>query len=73
FFITLILGGLFSFIFLLISLFLGYFLLGILIFTVGVPLLALITGSIVYLDSLIYSVFAKKFGGIDIELKKEEK
>ena len=72
FFITLITAGSFALAFLFISIFIGLFWLGLLIFVVGVPLLAFITGGIVYIDTQVYSVFSEKFGGIKIDLKKEE-
>ncbi len=72
FFFTLVTGGIFAFLFLFVSLFLGCFWLGLLIFTVGVPLLAFVIGGLVYIDSHIYSLFAEKFSGISIELKKDE-
>ncbi len=71
FFITLITGGAFALIFLFVSIFLGIFWLGLLVFTAGVPLLAVLTGGLVYIDSHIYTLFAEKFGGISIELKKD--
>lgn len=72
FFMTLIIGGFLGLLFLIVSLFFGYVFLGILIFTVGIPLLSIVVGLCAYLDSLFYSIFAKKFGGLKIELKKDE-
>ncbi len=71
FFLTLILGGIASLIFIIISLFIGKLLLAILIFAVGVPLVALIKAFFVYLFILIYNLFAKKFGGIIIYISNE--
>ena len=72
FFLILIICGFFSFIYLLISIFMNQFLIGILIFAIGVPLLALLGGFAAYIKAIIYTIFAKKFGGISVELKKQE-
>ena len=72
FFITLITCSFPGFLFLIVSIFLRWFWFGLLVFTVGVPLLAFVTGGILYIDTYIYSLFAKKFGGIGIELKKDD-
>lgn len=72
FFIVLVTAGIAGLLFLIISLFIDMLLLGILIFTVGVPLLALITGSMAALYTCLYSVFAEKFGGVEVNFKKNE-
>ena len=72
FFIILIIFGFLSFIYLLISVFIHQLLLGLLIFAIGVPLLALLGGFAAYIQAIIYTIFAKKFGGISVELKKQE-
>lgn len=70
FFLVLIIGGLLAFIFLIVSLFLHQLLIALLIFIVGIPLLALIKGLIASGLALLYSTFAKKFGGMSIELEE---
>ncbi len=70
FFIVLVAGGIAGLLFVIISLFLNMLLFSILIFMIGVPLLALITGSIGALYTWLYSIFAEKFGGIEVKLKK---
>lgn len=71
FFLVLIVGGLFAFIFLIVSVFLHQFLIALLIFIVGIPLLAFVKGLIASGLALLYSTFAKKFGGLSIEVKEE--
>ncbi len=71
FFTFLIIGECFGLLFLFISLFLGWFLIGLLVFLVGIPLLALIIGIFGYIGTYIYSAFAEKFGGIGVELRKD--
>jgi hypothetical protein len=72
FFITLITLGLAGLIFLIISPFLHCFLWALVIFMVGIPLTAFLVGSIVYIDTAIYTYFSKMFQGIIVELKKDD-
>lgn len=73
FFIVLAIGGCMGFIFLIVSIFLHQVWLGLAALAAGVPFLAFIAGSIGFIVTSIYSAFAKKFGGINVELKPDEK
>lgn len=72
FFITLVIAGLFSLLFLISSVFFGYLLISVIIFVIGVPLLALFVGFAGFIYTWIYTGFARKFGGIKVDLKKDE-
>lgn len=71
FFVTLVIGGFLSLLYMLISIFTGRIVIALLIFAVGVPLLALFKAVISIICVSVYNIFAKKFGGIIIDLKEE--
>ncbi len=73
FFVTLIAGAVLASAYLIISIFTGLFILGIIIFAFGVPVLALIAASLFYLIAKVYNIFALKFGGIIIYLDNKLK
>jgi len=72
FFVTLVIGGFLSLLYILISIFIGRIVIALLIFVVGVPLLALLKAIIGVICVSIYNIFAKKFGGIIINIEQTD-
>lgn len=68
FFIILVIGGLLSLIYIVISIFIGRIVIALIIFAVVVPIVAFLKAGIAWICVNIYNIFAKKFGGIMINL-----
>jgi len=72
FFVTLVIGGFLSLLYILISIFIGRIVIALLIFVVGVPLLALLKAVVGVICVSIYNAFAKKFGGIIFNIEQTD-
>jgi hypothetical protein len=70
FFVSLIVNGILGIVFIIISPFIGKFFIALIFFVIGAPLISLIKAFIFWIMVNIYNIFAKKFGGIEIELDK---
>lgn len=68
FFTLLIILGFIGLIVIVITLITGRLVLGIIFFIVGAPLIAFLKASLFWIISKIYNIFAKKFGGININI-----